>query len=87
LFDETTGENLGANTSVLEGWTPWHLDPPAGYVSLNISQFRHGHILQLRQADGTTWNVRPAPGYESPESGEAYSNTPTTRARVSRLRT
>ncbi len=84
LFDESTGENLGATNCVLEGWTPWHPAPPPGYVSISMSQFRHGHGLRLRQDDGTIWNVRPATGYESPDAflqswNTLYSGTPSER--------
>ena len=30
---------------VLDGWQPWHPNPPAGFLSLNINQSRHTHAL------------------------------------------
>jgi len=68
LIDQTTGENLGGTTMLLEGWEPWHPSPPAGFVSLTINQARHGHSFRIQQDDGTAWNVSAASGYESPDA-------------------
>jgi hypothetical protein len=50
LFDETTpGENLGQVTSV-DDWPPaWHVSVPQGKISLNIPNWRKGHMLKVRQ--------------------------------------
>jgi hypothetical protein len=75
LYDETTGENLGSTTSVLEGWQPWHPNAPAGSLSLMINSVRSGHLLTLRQDDDTMWKVRRATGYESTDASLSTWNT------------
>jgi len=70
---------------------PWPISP-AGFVGLNIAQLRHGHRLQLRQADGILWNVQPAANYEARRrisSGRTYTGTPrraTVRTNISASR-
>lgn len=75
LRDDLTGEDLGSVTDLLEGWMPWHPAPPAGYASVILPYARRGHVIRVRQSDGTTWNVQPAAGYEDPSGHESVTLT------------
>ena len=75
LLDITTGENLGAVASVLDGWQPWQPGPTAGLLSLNINQAHRDHVVELRQADGTVQGLVPALGYDNHDTVLSAWNT------------
>jgi hypothetical protein len=62
-------EDSEGHTSFMDGFTPWHPAPPAGFVAISLADWRRTHSLRLVQQDGTTWNVQIAPGYEWSSQG------------------
>lgn len=61
MRDDDTGEDFGQNTSIV---TVWHSTPPAGFIPITLNEARLGHALQLRQGDGSLWNVSAVEGGE-----------------------